>query len=101
MLEQVYLKTKSPDQINLYIVFNQIPRVHLTKELKNWSKKFSSLKVRVAGRIPCSCQGTYDMAIGKHIFESDHEINRFMSPLVSLLKNEDMILTIPDPTEDF
>ena len=101
MLEQLYLKTKSPDQINLYIVFNQIPRVHMTKELNEWSTKFSAMKIKEAGRIPCSCQGTYDMAVGKHIFESDHEINRFMVPLVSYLKNEDVILTIPDPTVDF
>lgn len=101
MFEQLYLKTKSPDQINLYIVFNQIPRVAMTKELNDWSKKFSSLRIKEAARIPCSCEGTYDMAIGKHIFDKDHEINRFMLPLVSYLTKEDEILTIPDPTVNF
>lgn len=101
MLEQLYLKTKSTDQINLFIVFNQIPRVPMTKELNDWAQKFISLRIKEAGRIPCSCQGTYDMAIGKHIFESDHEINSYMKPLVSYLKKEDMLVTIPDPTTNF
>ena len=101
MLEQLYLKTKSPDQINLYIVFNQIPRVPMTSKLNEWSTKFSNLKIREAARIPCSCEGTYDMAIGKHIFEADHEINRFMIPLISFLKKEGQVLSIPDPTVNF
>ena len=101
MLEQLYLKTKSPDQIKLYLLFNQIPRVPMTRELDAWKNKFSTLQVQEAGRIPCSCQGTYDMAIGKHVFESDHEINSYMKPLISYLKKEDMLVTIPDPTTNF
>lgn len=101
MLEQLYLKTKSPDQINLYIVFNQIPRVAMTSKLNEWSTRFSTLKIREAARIPCSCQGTYDMAIGNHIFGPDHEINRFMLPLISFIKKEGDVLTIPDPTINF
>jgi MinD-like ATPase involved in chromosome partitioning or flagellar assembly len=101
MIEQLYLKTKSPEQMNMYILFNQIPRVAaMSKELNEWGQKFLDLKITEAGRIPCSCQGTYDMAKGSHIFQSDHEINRYMTPLLSFLEKE-INITIPDPTLEF
>jgi len=53
--------------------------------------------VKNVGRIPCSCEGSYAMARGQNIFPRDHEINRYMDPLISTLLKED-VLSIPDPT---
>lgn len=101
MVENLYLKTKSPsEKFKLYLLFNQIPRVKMTKELDLWKLQFESLHVTEVGRIPCSCDGTYEMAKGNNIFSAEHEINRFMLPLLSHLKNEE-VLEIPDPTLEF
>ena len=97
MIQQLYQKTKN---IPIYLLFNQIPRVKMTVELNEWKVMFEQLKVIETGRIPCSCDGTYQMAKGEHIFPKDHEINRYLEPMFNTLNNES-IITIPDPTLDF
>jgi MinD-like ATPase involved in chromosome partitioning or flagellar assembly len=100
MIEDIYFKTKSPELLKMYILFNQIPRVPMTKELNEWAKKAKNMKINQAGRIPCSCEGVYDMSKGKNLFESDHEIITYLQSLISLIKGEE-VLSFPDPTLDF
>jgi cellulose biosynthesis protein BcsQ len=100
MIEDIYFKTKSPDLLRMLILFNQIPRVPMTKELNEWTKKAKNMKINQAGRIPCSCEGVYDMSKGKNLFESDHEIITYLQSLISLIKGEE-VLSFPDPTLDF
>ena len=100
MINDLYFKTKSPSKIHIYIVFNQIPRVPMTQELNTWDNIFKKMQLIPAGRIPCSCMGSYAMARGINIFPPEHEINRYMAPLLSYLRNEN-VLAILDPTLDF
>ena len=100
MINDLYFKAKSPSKIHIYIVFNQIPRVPMTKQLNEWDNVFTKMQLIPASRIPCSCMGSYDMARGINIFPPEHEINRYMAPLISHLRNEP-ILDIIDPTINF
>lgn len=99
MVEKFYLKTKSPDKIRLYLLFNQIPRVPMGAELDQWTKEFDALHLTPSGRIPCSCSGTYAMAKGQHIFGTDHELVKFLQPQLALLLGQKSKLV--DPTAQF
>ena len=100
MIEDIYFKTRNPGSFQMFLLFNQIPRVPMTKELDEWSTEAKKLNLKQAGRVPCSCEGVYQMSKGQNIFEPDHEIITYMQSLISLVKGEE-ILSIPDPTLEF
>jgi hypothetical protein len=48
MIEKLYFKTKSSAKIKILLVFNQIPRVPMIKELNDWAEAFKKIEVQQA-----------------------------------------------------
>lgn len=100
MMKNVYFKAKSPSRFPIYVVYNQIPRVPMTKELDEWTKSFEEINLIHGARIPTvTPEWQYKIAKGQYILPAEHEINNYMSPLIKHLKNE-KVDSIPDPTID-
>ena len=67
--------------------FYHVNPVDLAETIVNYTANldiiFKKMQLIPSGRIPCSCMGSYDMARGINIFPPEHEINRYMAPLLS------------------
>jgi MinD-like ATPase involved in chromosome partitioning or flagellar assembly len=72
LLEILYKRATPQLNLDVFLLFNQVPEVDMVKDLESWAKDFDKDGIKYAGHISCSCTTAYEMAHGTTIFDSDH-----------------------------
>ncbi|MFX1538321.1 MAG: ParA family protein [Promethearchaeota archaeon] len=76
MLEILYKRAKPIRNWEVYLLFNQVPRVEMKGDLDNWAEEFKEDGMKYAGHISCSCNIAYEMIHETMIFPLEHEFNQ-------------------------
>ncbi|MFX1284481.1 MAG: tyrosine-protein kinase family protein [Promethearchaeota archaeon] len=84
MIEVIYKRAKSISNWEIFILFNQVPEIEMSADLKRWAEQFQKKGIKYAGYISCSCDTSYQMAHEAMIFSAGHP---FHMALKKALKN--------------
>ncbi|PWI46525.1 hypothetical protein CEE45_16370 [Candidatus Heimdallarchaeota archaeon B3_Heim] len=87
LLEILYKRAKPRLNLDIYLLFNQVPEVDMIKDLEKWAGDFQSDGIKYAGHINCSCQTSYEMAHGSSIFPINHEFAQSLIKVISILSS--------------
>ncbi len=85
LLEILYKRAKPQLNLDVYLLFNQVPEVDMVKDLNSWAEDFKQGGIKYAGHISCSCTTAYEMAHGTTIFPPDHVFTRSLQEVVNVL----------------
>jgi MinD-like ATPase involved in chromosome partitioning or flagellar assembly len=72
MIEIIYKRARALSQMEMFILFNQVPEIEMSVDLERWAEQFQNEGVKYAGHISCSCETSYQMAHEAMIFPADH-----------------------------
>jgi len=72
LIETVYKRAKALSYMGMFVLFNQVPEINMSADLKRWTEQFQKEGVKYAGNIACSCETAYQMAHEMIIFPADH-----------------------------
>ena len=87
LLEILYKRAKPRLNLDVYLLFNQVPEVDMITDLENWAGEFDNDGIKYAGHIPCSCTTAYQMAHGTTIFPDEHEFTQSLLRVISVLSS--------------
>ncbi len=87
LLEILYKRVKPSLNLDVYLLFNQVPEVDMITDLETWATDFNEDGIKYASHISCSCTRAYQMVHGTTIFPSDHEFTQSLMNVIQVLSS--------------
>lgn len=88
LIEILYKRAKPMLSLDIYLLFNQVPEVDMSKDLEQWAGDLHEGGITYAGFIPCSCDTSYEMAHERNIFPFDHLFNKSLKQVIETLHSK-------------